>query len=109
MELQSRMKKIEQAYLLKKDLFDISDIDNMSDEELTRRYDDHVIKIKNKFGLTKDVEVREYFDALSRFYEMVKKGNGEEADHIFAKYEQDLMIAKWEKETGRKWKSELSN
>ena len=109
MDYKSRLEKIEREYTLKKDLFDMSYIDNMSDEELTRRYDDHVAKIKDKFGLTKDAEVQEYFDALSRFYEMVKKGNGEEADHIFAEYEADLMKAKWEKETGRKWNSELSN
>jgi len=109
MELESRLRKVEQGYLLKNELFDMSDIDNMSDEELARRYDDYVIKIKDKFGLTKDVEVQEFFDALSRHYEMCKKGNGEEADHIFAKYEADLMKAKWEKQTGEKWKSVLSN
>ncbi|MCH7972538.1 MAG: hypothetical protein IH949_01370 [Bacteroidetes bacterium] len=109
MDLKSRLRKVEQGYLLKKDLFYVPDFENWSDEALTRWYDDYVIEIKNKFGLTKDVEVREYFDAMSRHYEMCKKGNGEEADHLFAKYEADLMKAKWEKQTGEKWKSVLSN
>jgi hypothetical protein len=97
-----RLKTIERKIEMDELLFPkIPNIDDWNDEQINKYYDDMVNGIKEKFGLTTDAELQEYFKAMERFEEIYNTGDEKEAAKFIAGYESELMIKKWERETNK--------
>ena len=64
MELKSRLRKVEQGYLLKKDLYSVPDWEGMSDEELIKYINDSIERTHKQERITSYAAGVTYFNRI---------------------------------------------
>jgi len=90
-----RLKRVENYIQLHPDLYEEPpSFDEMSDEEITSIYDNLVSDIKLEYGITKDKEIEDYFNAVRKWY---YAGMGDESTKELVHYRSELRSKKWKK------------